>query len=326
MIDVFYTVPALLVLALGVYTTLVRDTFSAASGFLAYGLLLTLVWVQIGAVDVALTEAAIGAGLTSLLLVRASSRLRATEAGAARERPGIALRIAAGLLCALVAGALAVGVLGLPLPAPSLAHQTMAALPATGVGNPITGVLMAFRAMDTMLEAIVVLLALVGIWSLATDAHWGGRPGLRYNADPDSILAFIARVLPPIGLVIGIYIFWNGADHPGGKFQGATIVAAMWLLARLAGLADTPPVSRRWVRMLLVAGPLAFLAIGIVGSYTAGAFLGYPEGWAKPMILAIEFALMPSLAFTLGLVMAGPPERPGDAATPAAPGPRTEGP
>src|SRR5512147_2312539 len=151
---------------------------------------------------------------------------------------------------------------------------------STGVGNPITAVLMAFRAMDTLLEAIVLLLALVGVWSLAPDRAWGGRPGPRYNADPDGVLAFIARVLPPIGIVVGTYLVWVGADEPGGKFQGATLVAAMWLLAMMAGLADTPPVSRRWVRLLLVAGPVMFVAVGIVGAFAAGAFLAYPEGLA----------------------------------------------
>ena len=312
-VDAFYASPALLILALAVYTTVVRDTFSAAAGFLAYGLLLTIAWVQLHAVDVALTESAIGAGLTSLLLVRASSRLRSTEAAARAETPAVPLRLLAALVAGGVTIALAIAVLALPDPAPTLAPQAMANIAATGVGNPITAVLMAFRAMDTMLEAIVVLLALIGIWSLAPDRAWGGRPGPRYNADPDGILAFIARVLPPIGIVVGVYIFWIGADHPGGKFQGATIVAAMWLLAMLAGLADAPPIRRRWVRALLVAGPIAFIAVGVIGVYTAGAFLGYREGWAKPLILVIEFALMPSLAFTLGLVMAGAPERPEDA-------------
>jgi len=308
-VDAFYASPALLILALAVYTTVVRDTFSAAAGFLAYGLLLTIAWVQLHAVDVALTESAIGAGLTSLLLVRASSRLRSTEAAARAETPPLPLRVVAAVVAAGVTIALAIAVLALPDPAPTLAPQAMANIAATGVGNPITAVLMAFRAMDTMLEAIVVLLALIGIWSLAPDRAWGGRPGPRYNADPDSILAFIARVLPPIGIVVGVYIFWIGADHPGGKFQGATIVAAMWLLAMLAGLADAPPIRRRWVRALLVAGPIAFIAVGVIGVYSAGAFLGYREGWAKPLILVVEFALMPSLAFTLGLVMAGAPER-----------------
>jgi multisubunit Na+/H+ antiporter MnhB subunit len=308
-VDAFYAAPALLILALGIYTTAVRDTFSATVGFLAYGLLLTVTWVQLHGVDVALTEAAIGGGLTSMLLVRASTRLRATEAEASAECPAVALRLLAGLMAGGVASALAIALLTLPDPAPTLAPDALADIATTGVGNPITAVLMAYRAMDTMLEAIVLLLALIGVWSLAPDRAWGGRPGPRYNADPDGILAFIARVLPPIGIIVGIYIFWVGADHPGGKFQGATIVAAMWLLTLMAGIADTPPVNRRWVRVLLIAGPAVFVAVGAIGAALAGAFLAYPEGWAKPLILVIEFALMPSLALTLGLILAGAPER-----------------
>jgi multisubunit Na+/H+ antiporter MnhB subunit len=308
-LDAFYAAPALLILALGIYTTVVRETFSATVGFLAYGLLLTVAWVQLHGVDVALTEAAIGGGLTGLLLVRASARLRATETKACAETPGLPLRLVAALLAAGVAGALAIALLTLPDPAPTLAPEAATNIASTGVGNPITAVLMAYRAMDTMLEAIVLLLALIGVWSLAPDRVWGGRPGPRYNADPDGILAFIARVLPPIGIIVGMYIFWVGADHPGGKFQGATIVAAMWLLTLMAGLTDAPPIDRQLLRVLLVAGPVVFIAVGVAGALLAGAFLAYPEGWAKPMILVIEFALMPSLALTLGLIMAGAPER-----------------
>jgi multisubunit Na+/H+ antiporter MnhB subunit len=170
-------------------------------------------------------------------------------------------------------------------------------------------VLLAFRAMDTLLEAIVLVFALIGVWSLAPDRAWGGRPGLLQSADPNGMLAYVARVLPPIGIVVGAYIFWVGADHPGGKFQGATILAAMWLLVMMAGLADAPPISRRWLRALLVAGPLAFIAIGVVGAVHAGAFLAYPQGFAKPLILAVEFALMPTLTLILGLMLLGAPQR-----------------
>jgi multisubunit Na+/H+ antiporter MnhB subunit len=163
--------------------------------------------------------------------------------------------------------------------------------------------------MDTLLEAIVLVFALIGVWSLAPDSTWGGRPGLRQHADPNGPLAYLARVLPPIGLVVGIYIFWIGADYPGGKFQGATILAAMWLLAIMAGLSDAPPISRTWLRIGLVVGPLAFIAIGFSGAVTAGAFLAYPEGLAKPLIIVIEFALMPTLALILALLLAGAPLR-----------------
>jgi multisubunit Na+/H+ antiporter MnhB subunit len=266
--------------------------------------------VQLQGVDVALIEGAIGGGLTGALLVRAAARLRRTEDAARAERPGLPTRAAAALLAGCVTGALAVAVLALPDPAPTLAPETAANMDATGVGNPITGVLLAFRAMDTLLEAIVCLFALIGVWSLAPDRAWGGRPGARQRADPNGILAYLARVLPPIGLVVAVYIFWVGADLPGGKFQGASIIAAMWLLAVMAGLADAPPVSRIWLRLALVGGPVAFIAIGAAGVATAGAFLAYPDGLAKPLIKAIEWALMPSLALTLALILAGVPERP----------------
>jgi multisubunit Na+/H+ antiporter MnhB subunit len=300
---------ALVVIALAVWTVAARDTFAAVVGFVAYGMLLTLVWVRLRAFDVALTEGALGSALTGAMLIRAAGQLRRSEAAADAERPAAPIRVVAALAAGCVTAALAVVVLALPEPAPTLAPEVADHIGTIGVGNPITAVLMAFRATDTLLEAIVVLFALVGVWSLAPDRVWGGRPGPQYRADPDGVLAYFARTLPPIGLVVGIYIFWIGADLPGGKFQGSTILAAMWLLAMKAGLVDAPPVSRRSLRLALVMGPVAFIAIGIAGAFSSGAFLAYPDGLAKPLIKVVEWALLPSLTLTLALIVAGTPER-----------------
>jgi uncharacterized MnhB-related membrane protein len=298
-----------LLLALAVWTVLAREAFLAVAGFVAYGLLLSLVWVRLHGIDVALTEAAIGGGLTGAMLIGAVARLRGTESAATLERGGAALHSVALLLSLGVAAALALCVLVLPDPAPTLAPQVSGNLAATGVGNPITGVLLAFRALDTLLEAIVLVIALLGVWSLAPDRFWGGRPGLRYQADPDGILAYFARLLPPLGIVFAVYIFWAGADHPGGKFQSATILAAMWMLVLMAGLTETPRIGRRDLRFGLVVGPLVFIAIGVLGLFSAGALLAYPPDWAKAMIVVVEVALLPSLTLVLGLLLAGPPLR-----------------
>jgi multisubunit Na+/H+ antiporter MnhB subunit len=300
---------ALLVLAVASWTITARDAFAAVVGFVAYGLLLALVWVRLAAVDVALTEAAIGSGLTGGLLVAAAARLRPAQAQVASERPGVTLRICAGLLCAGVSAGLAAVVLSLPDPAPTLAPAAAASLPATGLGNPVTGVLIAFRAFDTLLEKVVLTLALVGVWSLAPDRLWGGRPGLRRDLRPDGALSFVGRLLPPVGIVVAVHFFWVGADAPGGAFQSGTILAAMWILARMAGLVDAPAINRRWLRLLLVVGAGLFLAVGLAGFFIADAFLAYPEGLAKPLILVIEAALILSIAATLGMLVAGPPER-----------------
>ena len=302
-------VVALLMLALAVWAVTVRGAFLAVAGFVCYGLLLSLVWVRLYGIDVALTEAAIGGGLTGALLIGAVARLRGTEDATWSERSGAGTRAFALLLSAGVSAALVLCVLVLPDPAPTLAPQVVQNMHATGVGNPITGVLLAFRALDTLLEAIVLVIALIGVWSLAPDRFWGGRPGLRHQSDPDGILAWLARLLPPIGIIAGVYLLWAGADHPGGKFQSATILAAMWMLVQMAGLADAPRIANRWLRAGIVVGPLVFIAVGLLGLWTAGVFLGYPEAWAKPMIVAVEVALLPTLVLVLALLMNGAPAR-----------------
>ena len=305
---VFEIVLAAVVLTLGVWTIVVPETFSATVGFVAYGLLVALIWVRLDAADVALTEAAIGGGLGGVLLLGAAARLRDTDM-MADARPGKLLRAGAAALSVLTAAVLAGVVLLLPDPAPTLAPAAVANAWATGLSNPVTNVLMAFRAMDTMLEKVVLLLAIIGVWSLAPDSAWGGRPGPRHQADPRGVLAFLARLLPPVGIVIGIYILWTGSDHPGGAFQGGAILASMWLLAVMAGLADTPLVSDRSVRFILVAGPGLFLLVGLAGLLFGAAFLSYPPALAKPLILGIEIAMTLTIAATLGLLLAGAPER-----------------
>jgi multisubunit Na+/H+ antiporter MnhB subunit len=305
----FDTGLAVLVLGVAVWTITARDTFAAVVRFVAFGLLLALVWVRLAAPDVALTEAAIGSGVTGGLLLGASARLRRTETTAAGEKPGAILRLAAAVLCALLSAGLAAIVLLLPEPAPALAPQAAANIAATGLGNPVTAVLMAYRAVDTLLETVVLLLALLGIWSLAPDRVWGGFPGQRHDADPQGVLTFAAQLLVPVGILVGIHIFWVGSVAPGGEFQAATILAAMWILAAMAGLVDAPPVGRRWLRILLVAGPAVFFAVGLAGFSMAGAFLAYPPPYAKLLILTIEIPVTLSIAATLALLVAGPPER-----------------
>jgi multisubunit Na+/H+ antiporter MnhB subunit len=298
---------ALLVLGLAGWIVATRAAYSAVVGFVAYGLVLTIVWVRLAAVDVAMTEAALGSGLTGLLLLGAAARLAPCEAAAERYRPGAGLRLLVGLLCAAVAGGLAAVVLLLPEPAPTLAPAVAHYLPETGVKNPVTGVLLAYRAIDTLLESVVLLPALIGVWSLTTDRGWGGRPGSLPRLRPEPAATLLAQVLPPFGILVGVHLVWVGADDPGGKFQGATVLAAMWVLVMVAGLRRPPSIGNRTLRLLLVAGALCFIGVGVAGMGLADAFLAYPPGYAKPLILLIEAALTPSVALVLGLLLAGAP-------------------
>ena len=100
----------------------------------------------------------------------------------------------------------------------------------------------AFAALHAL--AACLLLALLGLWAAAPDPVWDGLPGLRHRARPDGVLAWLGRLLPPVGILVGVHLFWAGADHPGGAFQAGTVLAAVWTLAMMAGLADAPEPRR----------------------------------------------------------------------------------
>ncbi len=292
------------ILAAAMASILARRAFTAVAMFIAYGLLLALAWVRLGAVDVALTEAAIGAGLSGVLLLGAVRRRGAPAVATSEPAPGRVLTVLIGLGCAGVAAALGAVILLLPEPAPSLAAEVVANLPCHRPRQSGDGVLMSFRALDTLLESAVVLLAVVCVWALAPEGGWGGVPGARCNrSSATGHLALLARALPPLGIVVAVHILWVGADAPGGKFQAAAILAAMWLLPWMAG--PRRAAAHRRARLAPGArhrpGGLHRRRPGSA-RVTEGAFLAYPPGWAKPLILVIEIVLTASIAVALALL------------------------
>lgn len=303
---------AALVIGVALFTIIAKDEFSAVVAYVAYGIFLAIVWVRLYAPDVALTEAAVGGGVTGVLLVMAGKRLDAAATVVAKK-PGAAVSAVVAACSILLAGSLAAAILSLPDPAPSLAPQAAAAAqgPGAGLGNPITAVLMSYRSFDTMLEKVVLILAVVGVWSVGADEAWGAAPAPFGPAAPSDALLFLARTLPPIGGLIGVYIFWTGADEPGGAFQGGALLAAMWMVAMMARLADPPPTHARWLRLALISGPAVFLVIGVAGAMLAGSFFAYPPWLAKPLILFIETFMLLSIAVALPMLVAGPAARKG---------------
>jgi len=293
-----------LILGVALATVAGRGVFRSIVFFIVYGLLVAVGWVRLGAVDVALAEAAIGAGLTGVLFLTTYGRLALAKAGDdATARPNRA----AALVAVGVAGALGWAWSALPLPnqpGPQLAK----ALPGAGVENPVTAVLLNFRAWDTLLESVVLLAALLGLWTLTRDAAWKRRIGLRQHVKPGGALASFGRVLPPLGLLVGVYLVYIGADRPGGAFQGGTVLAAVGLVAALAGAVRPPRIAVAGWRGAVVAGPTVFLTAGLAGAVLDRGFLTLPSAVAGGAIFAIEVALAVSISVTLAFLVLGPPE------------------
>jgi len=305
---------ALLIVGVASTTIAARDLFAAVVGYVAYGLLLAFVWIRLYAPDVALTEAAVGSGVTGVLLITAGKRLGALKNAAPEVQPAFTFKLLTGMLAALVAGALAAAILLLPDPPPSLAPEAAAAADGAGagLGNPITAVLMSYRSFDTMLEKMVLILAVVGVWSVGADKAWGSAPAELRQPKATAPMIFLAQMLAPVGVLIGIHIFWTGANAPGGAFQGGALLAAMWMVIMMAQLVKMPRVDAQWLRVVLVSGPAVFLIIGLAGEFTAGSFFAYPPSLAKPIILFIEAFMVLSIAAALPMLVAGPPSERSD--------------
>jgi multicomponent Na+:H+ antiporter subunit B len=164
-------VAMLLVLLVGLAVSAVRssDLFVAAVSLGAYGFVMSLVWAAIGALDVAFTEAVVGAGATTVLLL--ATLLRTTPRATPAPRALAALALLAGV--ALV-GALAVFAGDLPpfgdAASPASLHVSprylMRTLEETATPNAVTSVLADYRSYDTLIETTVIVTAGLGCWLL----------------------------------------------------------------------------------------------------------------------------------------------------------------
>ena len=67
----------LIICALAVERT--KDLLSASIIFSAYSLTMALIWLLLGAPDIAMTEAAVGAGVTTILFIAVISKIKRTE-------------------------------------------------------------------------------------------------------------------------------------------------------------------------------------------------------------------------------------------------------
>jgi multicomponent Na+:H+ antiporter subunit B len=144
---------------------------------------------------------------------------------------------------------------------------------APEVGNLVTQVLLDYRGMDTFGEVVVIFTALVAVLVLRPR---GERP--LPVPSPSPIVAFIVRLVTPFIALFAFHVILIGHEAPGGGLQGGAILGGLVLMN---GIVFGPERARallptRALPWLQGAGPLAFLAAGILGGIATGFALGYP--------------------------------------------------
>jgi len=140
-----------------------------------------------------------------------------------------------------------------------------------GTANIVTAIIVTYRGLDTLGEVTVLFLtaAIVGL----VLAHGRERKSGQGRELPPSgeLLITGSRLLVPLILLLGVYVFVNGHLTPGGGFQGGAVLASAILLLLL-----TDPL-RRFSHSLISAvesvSGLLFVTIGVLGIFLAGGFL-----------------------------------------------------
>lgn len=159
----------------------VRSVFASVMLMGIFSLLSASLFVILDAVDVAFTEAAVGAGISVVLFLGALSLIPSPDTPQ-RTAPFTAL-----LICLACGGLLVAGTLDMPnygdpnAPAHNhvAPHYLQKSYKETGVPNVVTSVLASYRGFDTFGETVVVFTAAVGVMVLL-----GGGLGRRKRALP----------------------------------------------------------------------------------------------------------------------------------------------
>jgi len=269
----------------GIAIIWMKDLFSVVMLSGIYSLLTASFFVAMDAVDVAFTEAAVGAGISTLLLLVTIAKTKRSE-HPVRHKPLLAL-----VLVTITGGLLIYGTFDMPYfgsaQAPAQSHITTHyinnSFAEVGIPNIVTSVLASYRGFDTFGEVVVVFAAGIGILGLLSIP--GTSPGNRRKIDAINksmheqhlILRIVAKILIPFILIFALYVQFHGEYSPGGGFQAGVIFAAgIILYSMLFGL-DTARrvINQTLVQLIAAVGVLLYGSTGMVSFLNGGNFLDY---------------------------------------------------
>jgi multicomponent Na+:H+ antiporter subunit B len=157
------------VVTTAIATALLRDVLAAIIVFGAYSLGMALLYTLLLAPDVGLTEAVIGAGVTTILLLLTIAKTVRPSGKGTIERLDPRAFLACGALVVVFALTIpdlpAIGDPTAPIASyePVTGHYLTESYAETGVTNTVTAVLAAYRGFDTFGEATVVFAAGVAV-------------------------------------------------------------------------------------------------------------------------------------------------------------------
>ncbi|TDC82475.1 DUF4040 domain-containing protein [Actinomadura sp. 7K507] len=299
-----------LLVATALAITRLRALYEATMLTALASLLSASLFVSLDALDVAITEAAVGTGISTVLFLSTLALTRSRETVTPRRK------LWSGGAAALLLGAVLVYA-SQDLPAFGEADTPVQAHPVTetylqdsqeeiGVPNAVAAVLASYRGYDTLGELVVIFAAGVTVPLLLMrtrrrgERDEQGEPGEQSELGEKSehrekddhggrgkaraaviseyrVLRVSSKVLMPFILIFACYVLFHGEYGPGGGFQAGVIFAAGFVLYGLVyGIGEVERVLPWPVMLGLVpVGVLLYGGLGVANMALGGAFLDY---------------------------------------------------
>ncbi len=271
-----------------------------------YSLLSASFFVAMDAVDVAFTEASVGAGISTLLMLVTISMTGRSE-HPTRHKPLLALVVVAVTGSLLIYATLDMPYFG---SAEAPIHQHVApryindSMQEIGIPNIVTSVLASYRAFDTFGEVAVIFTAGMAVLALLSVVR---RSDYSLNNDAFDqsmheqhlILRIVTKIMIPFILLFAFYVQFHGDFGPGGGFQaGVIFAAAIFLYTMLFGMSTARRViNQSFIQMLAAIGVLIYGSVGVVSLLNGKEFFDYSALSADPVagqhlgILLIELGV-----------------------------------
>ena len=207
------------------------DLFVVTMLFGIFSFVSALLFLDLDAVDVAFTEAAVGAGFTTVLML---SALRLTQP---YENIKHRHSLLALFVVILTGAALLYGIADFPDMGDANAPVHMHVVPEyfqltqekIDIPNIVTAVLASVRGYDTFGETVVIFSAGVAVLLLL------GMGQVKHQQEPEKNLVLWVVVKPMIALILifGLYVQFHGDYGAGGGFQAGVIFASGLILYSL---------------------------------------------------------------------------------------------
>jgi multicomponent Na+:H+ antiporter subunit B len=267
----------LLITAVAIVRT--KNLFVAVMLMGIASLLIAANFFLLDAADVALTEAAVGAGISTVLFLSALA-LTSERERSATSRKALSMVVVTAAALVVIYATFDKPAFGSP-DAPTQTYVAPWYLEKTrefvDIPNVVTAVLGSFRGYDTLGEVLVVFTAGIGVLFLLASGPGDRRPRSNVGLSQHLIPRVVGRLLIPFILLFGLYVQFHGEYGPGGGFQaGAIIAAAVILFALLEGEEKALKVIPQRVLLWLTAGgAILYGAVGVTGMLLGGNFLDY---------------------------------------------------